>query len=140
VIEDSVLAALDGQNSRAIGTYGGGVPEVRRNVVQQGKNSDNNEAIGIALEPNRINPEPHSTLIEDNWIIFDDLGRRCRWLFKAKHFGPISVRGNQLVGMTELADSHLSALVENNSLYRDRDEAGLPKYDGNLSSLPKPGS
>ena len=72
VIEDSVLAALDGQNSRAIDAYGGGVLEVRRSVIQQGKNSDNNEAIGIALEPNRINPQPHSTLIEDNWIIFDD--------------------------------------------------------------------
>ena len=81
-----MLAALEGQNSRAIDAYAGGVLEVRRSVVQ-GKNSDNHEAIGIALEPQRMNPEPHTTLIEDNWIIFDDLGRCCRWLFRQSSFG-----------------------------------------------------
>jgi hypothetical protein len=137
VIEDSVLAALDSQNSRAIDAYAGGVLEVRRSVIEQGQNSDNNEAIGVALEPRRINPEPHSTLIENNWIVFDDLRRCCRWLLTAKQFGPITVRGNKIVAMTDLAQPSVNALVENNQLYRDRNEAGLPKYDGSMSSLPK---
>jgi hypothetical protein len=140
MIEDSVLAALDGQNSRAIDAYAGGVLEVRRSIIEQGKNSDNHDAIGIALEPSRINPEPHSTLVEDNWIIFDDVDSCCRWLFRAKQYGPITVRRNKIVGMTALAESTLNALVENNRLYRDRGEAGLPKYDASLSALPKPAS
>ena len=139
VVEDSILAALDGRNSLAIDVYAGGVLEVRRSVIHQGKNSDNDAAIGIALEPNRLNPQPHSTLVEDNWIIFDDLSRCCRWLFRAKHLGPIIVRGNKIVGITDLAKKSLMPRVENNRSYQDREEAGLPKYDGNLSSLPKPG-
>ena len=51
IVEDSVLAALDGKNSRAIDVYAGGVLEVRRSVIQQGPNSENSAAIGIALEP-----------------------------------------------------------------------------------------
>ena len=125
VIEDSVLAALGGRNSRAIDAYAGGVLEVRRSVIQQGPNSDNSEAIGVALELNRTNPKPHSTLIEDNWIIFDDLSRCCRWLFKAKQLGPITLRGNKIVGMTELADLNVTAFVENERLYKDREKAGL---------------
>ena len=140
LVEDSVLAALDGRNSRAIDVYAGGVLEVRRSVIQQGKNSDNSAAIGIALEPKRINPEPHSTLVEDNWIIFDDLDRCCRWLFRARRFGPSTVRGNKIVGMTDLAKKNLMALVENDRSYQDREEAGLPAYDGTLSSIPEPGS
>jgi hypothetical protein len=139
VIEDSILAALDSQNSRAIDFFAGGVLEVRRSVIEQGKNSDNSDAFGIALESSRINPEPHSTLIENNWIIFDDLERGNR-LLRVKQFGPITVRGNNIVGMTSIADSYIEAVVENNRLYRDRNEAGLPKYDGSPSSLPKPGS
>jgi hypothetical protein len=140
VIEDSVLAALDGQNSRAIDAYGGGVLQVRRSVVEQGKNSDNDEAIGIALEPKRINHRPHSTLLENNWIIFDDLGKCCRVLFMVRQLGPITVRGNKIVGMTEIAGPGVRVTAENNRHYRSRQEGGLPGGDVSLSSLPRPGS
>jgi hypothetical protein len=139
VIEDSVLAALNGQNSRAIDAYGGGILEVRQSVIEQGPNSDNDEAIGIALELNRLNPEPHSTLLEDNWIIFDDLAKRCRLLLKATPTEMVTVRGNRIVGMIAVSEPTLGALVEdNNRLYRDRGETELPPYNSTLSSLPKP--
>jgi hypothetical protein len=139
VIEDSVLAALDGQNSRAIDAYGGGILEVRRSVIEQGPNSDNDEAIGIAVEPNRVNPKPHSTLLENNWIIFDDLAKCCRFLFRATPLGPITVRANSIVGMTTLSKEVLPASIEGNRVYRDREDAHLPPYNPMLSSLPKPG-
>ncbi len=140
IVEDSVLAALDGENSRAIDAYGGGKLEVRRSVIQQGKNSDNHDAIGIALQPKNVNPEPHETLVEDNWIIFDDLERCCRWLFRAKQFGPVIARDNQIVGMTDFAQSPLNTDMERNRLLKNRREAGLSAYDSTLGSLPSPGA
>jgi hypothetical protein len=140
VVEDSVLAALEGHNSRAIDAYAGGEVIVRRSVIQQGKNSDNHEAFGIAVEPRRINPEPHSTTLEDNWIIFDDPERCCRWLFFAKQFGPIVVRANRIVGMTQITETPLDVTEDRNSLFASRGEAGLPAYNGTLASLPEPGS
>ncbi len=139
IIEDSVIAALDGVNSRAVDAFGGGEVVIRRSVIQQGKNSDNNEALGIALETRRINPEPHSTTLEDNWFIFDDLSRCCRLLFRAKQFGPITVRGNRIVAMTDITSSSLDLEEAENKFYSDRKSAKLPEYDGTLSSLPKPG-
>ncbi|MFP6747129.1 MAG: right-handed parallel beta-helix repeat-containing protein [Alphaproteobacteria bacterium] len=140
IVEDSVLAALDGKNSRAIDAYAGGELIVRRSVLQQSKNTDNHEFIGVALESRRINPAPHSTTLEENWFIYDDQERCCRWLLFAKLFGPFIIRNNRMVGLTGV---HLPS-IENqvrarNSFFKDRDEAGLPVYDGTLASLPKPG-
>ncbi len=139
IIEDSVIAALDGVNSRAVDAFGGGEVVIRRSVIQQGKNSDNNEALGIALETRRINPEPHSTTLEGNWFIFDDLSRCCRLLIRAKQFGPFTVRGNRIIAMTDIADPFLDLEETGNQFYSDRKSAKLPEYDGTLSSLPKPG-
>ncbi len=140
IIEDSVLAALDGRNSRAIDAYGGGELIVRRSVLQQSKNTENHEFIGVALESKRINPDPHSTLLEDNWFIYDDDERCCRWLLTAKLFGPFTIRNNRMVGLTGVHMPSIDARVRaENRFFKDRKEAGLPSYDGTLASLPKPG-
>jgi len=139
IIEDSMIAALDGANSRAVDAFGGGEVVIRRSVIQQGKNSDNHEALGISLEARRINPEPHLTIVENNWFIFDDLSRCCRLLFRAKQFGPFTVRGNKIVAMTDFAGSSLDLQETENQLYSDRQSAKLPNYDGTVLSLPRPG-
>lgn len=140
LVEDSVIAALEGHNSRAIDFFAGGELIVRRSVIQQAKNSDNHDAFGIAREPKRLNPEPHSTLLENNWIIFDDLKRCCRFLFTANKFGPFTVRGNKIVGMTKVNVPSIERQVAgNNKIFRNRAAAGLPRYDGLIGSLPKPG-
>ena len=140
LVEDSVLAALDGQNSRAIDFFGGGELIVRRSVIQQGRNSDNHEFFGIALEKGRRNPTPHKTVLEDNWIIYDDPARCCRWLFVARTLGPFIVKGNRFVGLTGVHEPSIAARVrKDNRFYTNRRAAGLPRYDGTLGSLPKPG-
>lgn len=138
IVENSVLAALDGRNSRGVDLFGGGELIIRNSVIEQSVNTDNHEAFGIALEPKRLNPEPHSVLIENNWIIFDDLNRCCRFLFAAKLFGGFTVRDNQIVGMTDVGlPSFESEIKKQNKFYPDRKAAGLPPYDGTLMSLPK---
>lgn len=140
LVEDSVLAALEGNNSRAIDFFGGGELIVRRSVIQQGRNSDNHEFFGIALEKRRRNPAPHKTVLEDNWIIYDDTARCCRWLFSARVLGPFIVKGNRLVGLTKVNEPSIVDQVKaDNRLYANRKAAGLPPYNGKLDSLPKPG-
>jgi hypothetical protein len=134
------LADLIGHNSRAIDAFAGGEVIVRRSVIQQGKNSDNYEAFSIAVEARRTTPEPHSTTLEDNWIVIDDPERCCRWQFFAKQFGPIVVRANGFVGMTQVAETPLDVTRDRNGLFASRKNAGLPAYDGRLASLPEPGS
>jgi hypothetical protein len=100
---------------------------VRRSVTQQAKNLDDHEAFGIAAEPRRINPEPHSTTLETIWTIFDHPRARCRWLFFAKQFGPIVVRVNRSVGMTQVTETPLDVTEGRNSLFATRKDAGLPE-------------
>jgi hypothetical protein len=129
-----------GHKSRAVDAFTGGEVMVRRSAIQQEKNSDNHEAFGIAVEPRRINPEPHSTTLEDIWIVFDDPERCRRWLFFAKQFGPIVARANGFVGMIRVTDMPLDVTGDRNSLFASRNDAGLPAYKGRLASLPEPGS
>lgn len=136
-VEDSVLAALDGHNSRAIDAYGGGNLVVRRSVIQQGPHSDNNDMIGLGLEPGRMLAGGHSLTLEDNWVVFDAGGRWRKSLLRGRELGPIALVGNRLVGVDAPG---LDAVREiGDHWFDDRQKAGLPPFDGSLESLPKPG-
>jgi len=136
-VEDSVLAALNSHNSRAVDAFGGGELVLRRNVIQQGPESDNSDVIGFGLEPDRLLPRGHSVLVEDNWIIFDNQNRWHKVLIHGQELGPFVVRNNALVGMNALGAG--SVKEEGDKWFETREQAGLPKYDGTLASLPNPG-
>lgn len=138
LVEDSILAALGSRNSRAIDAFGGGQLVLRRNVIQQGPNSDNNEMLGIALESRRLLPDGHSVLLEDNWLIYDDPARRNRRVIAGRKLGPWKLRGNVMVGVTALGGT----FDENggNRWFPERTAAGLPPWDGSVNSLPRPGA
>lgn len=75
-IEDSVLAMDNANSSRCIDISDGGEVIIRRNVIEQGPNSDNEDIIGIALElPGEHLPPTqtrhHATLVSDNIVISD---------------------------------------------------------------------
>ncbi len=90
-IENCTLAMIDANSSRCIDVSDGGIVVIRANVIEVGPKSDNNDAIGIALENagDVANGHPgvaikdssgnwianpaftHSTLIEGNLIIND---------------------------------------------------------------------
>jgi hypothetical protein len=140
VVEDSVLAALEGRNSGAIDAYGGGELIVRRSVLQQGKNFDSHEIIAIAMESRRIKSDPSATILEDNWFIYDDPARCCRWLLNGQRPGPFTVRNNTMVGLTNVHMPEIERKVLNeNRFFKNRAEAQLPLYDGTSGSLPEPG-
>ena len=69
IIENNVIAGLDGRDSRAIDVPNGGEVVIRGNVLQKGPNSANAQMIGLALE-GKLH-EPNETLIEHNLLVFD---------------------------------------------------------------------
>jgi hypothetical protein len=137
IVEDSVIAALNGHNSRALDAFAGGDITLRRNVIQQGPESDNSDMIGLALEPARLLPSGHSVLLEDNWVVFDDDKRGHKVLFRGKMLGPIVIRNNVLVSLNGMGMDGVKE--EGNHWAETRSQAGLPQYDGTLGTLPNPG-
>ncbi|NOQ63646.1 MAG: hypothetical protein GQ582_03960 [Methyloprofundus sp.] len=139
LIEDSIFAALKGDNSRGIDAFGGGQLIVRNSLLEQGPNSDNTDMIGYALEKNRLRLSEHSVLLENNWIIFDNQsglsGNGKGVLFRANKLGPIIVKGNKFVGMSSV-NAEVDVMQGNQS-YKTRAEAGLAAFNGRESSLPR---
>lgn len=138
IIENSVLAALNSQNSRAIDLFGGGTLVVTGSVLQQGPNSENHDFIHFAGESRRINFDAEQiAVLEDNWFIYDHKPDRCcRWLGAGRKLGPIIFRNNRFVGINDTRIEDIT--LEGNEEHADRSAAGLPAYNGELASLPMP--
>lgn len=122
VIENSVVASLEGRDSRLIDVPNGGAVIVRGNVLEKGPNSSNPDVIGIGLERGRDPTLDHavsSTLIEGNTILYDrpDLVR----LYRAEDVPPPTVAGNTFVGGRPHGG-------DGNRWFADRRAAGLPSY------------
>ncbi|MCK9607151.1 MAG: right-handed parallel beta-helix repeat-containing protein [Methylomonas sp.] len=130
-VEDSILAALNGHNSRVLDAFAGGKIILRRNVLQQGPQSDNSDMIGLALE-SRLLPDGHSFRMEDNWVIYDRSGRGV--LIRGRKLGPVAILNNSFVGVDNLGLT--GADESGNHRFATRSEAGLPVFDGTLASLP----
>ena len=140
LIENSVLLALNEYNSRTIDNFGGGELVVRNSVLQQGPNSDNLDMIGVALEKNRTLKSSHKVFLENNWIIFDNQKNilikelNVGKLFDANKLGPYILKKNRIVGMATVNQNNV--VMQDNMLFENRAEAGLPEYDGSLKSFP----
>lgn len=133
----SVIAALEGDNSRAIDLFGGGLLYVEDSVLQQGPNSQNHDLVGLAHETRRLNfGVSHATYIRDSWLIFDYSGGCCRWAFSGRQTGEILLANNRLIG---IGKGKIEGIQEQDTLHFDsRRKAGLAPYDGTLGSLPRP--
>jgi hypothetical protein len=130
-IEDSVIAALNGHNSRALDAYAGGEVVLLRNVIQQGPQSDNHEVIGLGLEAARLQPDKHNFRMEGNWVIFDPPDQGV--LFRGRALGPVTVQNNTFIGLKGMG---MAVQETSNRWFKSRSQAGLPEFDGELSSLP----
>jgi hypothetical protein len=71
LIECSVIASLDGVDSRNIDLPNGGDVEIRGSVIQQGANSANREIIGYGLENA---PNPIQRFVMTDTLILNDAG------------------------------------------------------------------
>ena len=112
IIERSVVASLDGDDSRLIDISNGGEVVIRGNVLEIGPRSVNYEMIGIGYEG--LKHERNEAVIEDNLIIKDHPNAIL-------YGGPVAavIRDNVIVG---------GQRRENNRWFPDRAQAGLPPY------------
>jgi hypothetical protein len=143
IIENNVIAGLDGRDSRAIDVPNGGAVVIRGNVLEKGPDSENGQMIGVALE-GPLHPV-NETLIEDNLFVFDahhpgliqSIGQALGLVppqgtvIFSQSPGQVVLRNNTIVGAREIG----GGVVEHgNRAYGSRREAGLPPYP----ALPEP--
>jgi hypothetical protein len=143
IIENNVIAGLDGQDSRAIDVPNGGAVVIRGNVLEKGPNSANAEMIGLALEGDLH--DTNETLIENNLLVFDtvpqglipDLAQAVGLLpakgtvVRSESPGRTILRGNTIVGARAIGDD---VIEQDNRIYRSRRDVGLPPYP----AIPEP--
>jgi Right handed beta helix region len=146
VVENNVIAGLDGRDSRAIDVPNGGEVLIRGNVLQKGPNSANAQMIGLALEGQLH--ETNATLIENNLIVFDtrpegliqDLARTVGLLpargivIASESPGAVVLQDNTIVGAREIGGGHLED--RDNRTYQSRRAAGLPPYPAIPQAVP----
>ncbi len=96
LIEDSVIASADGDDSRLIDVSNGGVLIIRRSVLQEGAASVNHDLIGYGLEGLAKGAE-HRIRIEDS-IILNDADRPVTFLARPKDAPRPELFGNLFVG------------------------------------------
>jgi hypothetical protein len=137
VIEDNVIASLEGDDSRAIDVPNGGDVLIRRNLLEKGPRSVNAQMIGLALE-SPIYPASR-TVIEGNLIVFDtmesqlsellssivDLSAKRGRVVLSNPSIEVILRQNTIVGAKELGSD---VPEDANTAFPTRKAAGLPPY------------
>jgi len=137
IIEDNLIASLDGIDSRAIDISNGGDVIIRRNILEKGPQSRNWQMIGLALE-GEIHPTNSASIeanlfvfdLEPPWIdrIVDKITRSQRLkgrVILSKSSGSITLTDNIIVGAKEIG---IDDAAGRNLRYGSRSEAGLPDY------------
>tara|TARA_R110002110_G_scaffold76898_2_gene202305 strand:+ start:17368 stop:19374 length:2007 start_codon:yes stop_codon:yes gene_type:complete len=129
LIESSVVASLDGRDSRLIDIPVGGEIVIRNNVLQMGPKTANNDAIAVNLEqrnPDNAHDWPKNTIRIEGNTILDDRGRDSRLLhyrdWEDRGFPAPVMTGNTVVGFSS------SQVPAGNTWHPNRDAAGLPPY------------
>jgi Right handed beta helix region len=137
IIENNVIAGLDGHDSRAIDLPNGGDVVIRGNVLEKGPNSANAQMIGLALEGDLH--EVNHTLIESNLVIFDTLpvglvqrlGQALGLMppkgtvLTSESPGQVILRSNTIVAARAIGSR---AAEQDNRMYQSRGDAGLAPY------------
>jgi hypothetical protein len=133
-IVGNTIAGLDAHSARSIDLSNGGENLIEGNVLQTGRNADNSDMIGIALERNDpTGYHPGRTVIRANLFLSDHPGTAYAVNGRVDARDGITVSGNTLVGKfqrdRELERKWPVAWGENRE-FPDRAAAGLPQYPG----------
>jgi len=145
IIEDNIIASLDGLDSRAIDISNGGDVIIRRNILEKGPQSRNWQMIGLALE-GEIHPT-NSASIEANLFVFDfespwidrmvdKITRSPRLkgrVILSRSSGAVVLTDNIIVGAKEIG---IAGAEDRNLRYGSRSEAGLQDYPALPDTVP----
>ena len=129
LIMNSIIASLDGKDSRLIDIPNGGDFSLINSLLEQGPYSRNGDVIGYALERGATHGR---VSIKNNTFILERLGHN-RLFHANKPVNDFDFSGNIIVS-SELQQSFKTPLE--GSYFRDRESAGLPPYPS-LPDRPK---
>ncbi len=127
VIENSVVASLDGIDSRLIDIPNGGELIVRNSVLQQGTSSSNTDVIGFGLEGRKFLHKINRVTLEGNMIILDRHINRILHLKDPSY--EVNARNNAIIGKS------VDELPGFNLMLESREKAGIDPVPF-LPSLP----
>ncbi len=140
VIENSILAGMDGRHSRIIDFPCGGKLTIRNSVLQQGKQTDNIDLISVGTEPKNCGGGVHSSdiSIRDSWLIFDreesvdepaanyGFNRIFTWRAPVTNFDVSQNRIIESTGRMRFdGEDHIPDMIRENQLFQSRKAAGL---------------
>ncbi len=121
VIEDSVIAALDAQDSRALDASNGGEVIIRNSVIERGPKTENSDLVGYAFEKkSSYGPSNNSITFTGNTILVDRPGG-AMWI-RGRDIGKVTIKDNVIVGPME------GDKIPGNKYYRSRADAGFPPF------------
>ncbi|MET0012488.1 MAG: hypothetical protein ABW088_02425 [Sedimenticola sp.] len=118
-IKDSVIASLSGKDSRLVDISNGGELLIENSILQQGRASANQDAIGYGLEG--IKHTENSIHLKDNLILLERSSSNI--LVHTRGNGIESVFDNNIVVSEEAVKMNGF-----NIQFSNREEAGLPEY------------
>lgn len=122
VIENSLLASLEGVDSRLIDMASYGELIVRDSILQEGPKSSNSQMISYGLEKNVTKNNPINRIeLRNNLIFFD---RNINVLIAKRLDGEFINRGNIFIGDF----NHVNDIVPGNEWYFSRKDASLEDY------------
>jgi len=141
-IESSIIAGLDGVDSRNIDIPDGGTLVVRNSIIEKGANSMNTDMINYAAE----SWNSAGTYVRQNAIFMsNNIGisdrSKSTFLLIMYNRDPTTheIKGHTLVNLEKLYDGSTSLLVTGTLLKTTRSDAGFPAYP-TLPDVPAPGT
>jgi hypothetical protein len=130
IVSGSVIASLDGQDSRSLDISNGGEVTITNSVIEKGPNSENNDLIGYG--PEGLNTAYTHTFTMTGSTVIEDRGNGPAIDFY-RIPSSITITGNTFIGPDAIANA---GDTTNNTKYASRTAAGMQAYP----YLPSPGS
>ena len=140
LIEDSIIAGIDGYQSRTIDFPCGGKLVVRNSTLQHSKNADNIDLISVGTETAacKHGVQPSDVTLRNNWIIIDrdrSKDERSResgastifnWRAPVERLEMVDNRIVEPTGELKLSFSdNLPHVIDKNTVFERRQAAGL---------------
>lgn len=153
LIENSILAGMDGRHSRVIDFPCGGKLTIRNSVLQQGEQTDNIDLISVGTEPQFCGGTVRSSdvSIKNSWLIIDrdespdepaaNYGYNRIFTWRAPILN-LDISDNRIVESTDRlrfdGEEKLPDLSNQNQMFSSRKAAGLgPKEIPSIPGLSK---
>jgi hypothetical protein len=123
LIEHSIIASLDGVDSRAVDMAKYGELIIRNSILQQGNNSSNSQLLAYGLE-RKVDKifEVNRIELTDNLIFFDR--KKANVLIAHRLADELLIKNNTFIGDFNNTED----FINQNQWYISREKAGLQKY------------